>query len=415
MKRKLFFLLLFCLSIFSVYFATSIESKVYYGSTLKSTIPLNFFGMHIHRATTTTPWPAITFGSWRLWDAGVIWANLEPQKGKWDFATLDKYVELGEKNEVEIVLVLGQTPTWASARPTEQAVYGKGFGAEPQNIDDWRNYVRTVAERYKGRIRHYEIWNEIHLKKFYTGTVEKMVELSREAYKIIKEVDSSNVVISPSPGGQNIGLKVLEEFLEKGGGSWADILGYHFYVNPDPPEAMAESIELVKNIIAGHNLENKPLWNTEAGWFRPKPFPSDSLGAAYVARSYILNWAGGVRRFYWYAWDNIKAMSLHMVEPDYKTLKPAAIAYEEVQKWLVGAKMTYCQSDSQKTWTCQLTRDGDYAAYVVWNPNMQLNFEIPQDWQVKEVRDLEGSSQELHDAKSLEIGPSPLLLENVVS
>ncbi|NEP42468.1 MAG: endo-1,4-beta-xylanase [Okeania sp. SIO2H7] len=415
MKRKFVLVLLFCVTIFSIYFATSIESSVYYESALKSTIPLNFFGMHIHRATTTTPWPKITFGSWRLWQADITWAYLEPEKGKWNFATLDKYVELAEKNEVEILLVLGQTPTWASARPTEKAVYGKGFGAEPKNIEDWRNYVRTVAERYKGKIRYYEIWNEMHLKMFYTGTVEKMVELSREAYKIIKDVDSSNVVVSPSSGGQNVGLSVLEEFLEKGGGSWADILSYHFYVNPEPPEAMVELIEGVKNIIAGHNLENKPLWNTEAGWFKPKPFPSDRLGAAYVARSYILNWARGVRRFYWYAWDNIQFMSLHTVEPDFKTLKPAAIAYEEVRKWLVGAKMTYCQSDSQKTWTCKLTRDGDYTAYVIWNPNEQLNFQIPQDWQVKEVRDLEGASQKFHDAKSVEIGPLPLLLEDVVS
>jgi hypothetical protein len=415
MKRKLFFLLLFCTTIFSVYLATSIESSVYYVSTLKSTIPLNFFGMHIHRATTTTPWPKISFGSWRLWDAGVAWADIEPQKGKWDFATLDKYVELAEENEVEILLVLGQTPTWASARPTEKAVYGRGWAAEPKNIDDWRNYVRTIAERYRGRIKCYEIWNEPHLKKFYTGTVEKMIELSREAYKIIKEVDSSNVVVSPSPGGQGIGLSILEEFLERGGSAWADILAYHFYVNSEPPEVTIELLERVKNIIAKYNADNKPLWNTEAGWFKPKPFPSDSLGAAYVARSYILNWGGGVRRFYWYAWDNIEAMSLQMVEPDFKTLKPAAIAYEEVQKWLVGAKMIYCQSNSQKTWTCQLTRDGDYAAYVVWNPNMQLNFEIPQDWQVKQVRDLEGSSRELQGANTLEIGPSPLLLENLVS
>lgn len=415
MKRKLFFLLIFCTTIVSIYFGTSMELGVYYESTLKSKIPLNFFGMHIHRASTTTPWPKISFGSWRLWDSGVIWADIEPQKGKWNFATLDKYVELAEKNDVEIILVLGQTPTWASARPTEKGPYGKGFSAEPENIDDWRNYVRTIAERYRGKIRYYEIWNEIHLKKFYTGTVEKMIELSRETYKIIKEVDSSNVIISPSPGGRTIGLEILEEFLEKGGGDWADIMSYHFYVNPDPPEAMVESIKAVKSIIGRYNLENKPLWNTEAGWFKPKPFPSDSLGAAYVARSYILNWAGGVSRFYWYAWDNLKYMSLYMVEPDFKTLKPAAIAYQEVQKWLVGAKMNYCQSNSQETWTCQLTRDGDYKAYVVWNPNMQLNFEIPQYWQVTQLKDLEGSSRELQDLKSVEISPLPLLLENLVS
>src|SRR5690242_2605874 len=68
------------------------------------TIPLTYFGLHIHRVAQTqpwypygdkiTPWPSIKFGSWRLWDAYVGWPSLEPERGKWNFQTLDKYVSL---------------------------------------------------------------------------------------------------------------------------------------------------------------------------------------------------------------------------------------------------------------------------------------------------------------------------------
>ena len=80
--------------------------------------------MHIHGMVVPrpglkepTPWPSVPFGAWRLWDAYVGWPQLEPKQGTWNFSTLDKYVALAEAHNVEILLPLGLTPEWASARP----------------------------------------------------------------------------------------------------------------------------------------------------------------------------------------------------------------------------------------------------------------------------------------------------------
>lgn len=377
-------------------------------------IQANLFGMHIHRTATTTPWPTVPFATWRLWDAFVAWPNLEPRKGEWHFETLDKYLALASQHKVEILLTLGQSPPWASARPTDPSPYGPGRAAEPKNIEDWRNYVRTVATRYKGRIRYYEIWNEPNSKDFYSGTVERMVALSREAYRILKEVDSSITVVSPSATGMgNDGPSWLDNYLGRGGGDYVDVIAYHFYVVPNPPEAMQPLIGKVRQIISKYGLNRKPLWNTESGWSDPKPFPSDEEAAAYVARAYILNWAAGVSRFYWYAWDNQNWVSLHLTEADGKTLKPAAIAYAEVQKWLLGARITACEANSQKTWTCQLSRDSGYNAWIVWNPARKFRFDVPKTWSIQQVRSLTGSRRTLPTLDRLEIGPSPLLLEKL--
>jgi hypothetical protein len=83
------------------------------------------------------------------------------------------------------------------------------------------------------------------------------------------------------------------------------------------------------------------LWNTEAGWELPRPFFSDDVAAAFVARAYILNWAGGVDRFFWYAWDNQDWVSLHLTGPDSKTPTAAAKSYAQVESWLVGARMLF--------------------------------------------------------------------------
>src|SRR4051812_48189193 len=144
-------------------------------------VPPNYFGMHFHHAGTTTPWPAVAIGAWRLWDAYVAWPDLEPRKNEWHFETLDRYVSLAEEHHTELLLVLGLTPQWASARPREKSPYQPGNAAEPKNLEDWRAFVKTVANRYKGKIRAYEIWNEPDLKQTWTGSVDQMVALTREA------------------------------------------------------------------------------------------------------------------------------------------------------------------------------------------------------------------------------------------
>ena len=116
-------------------------------------IPLSYFGLHIHRADRGTAWPNVPFGSWRLWDAYVTWADLQPELDKWEFSRLDRYVVLAQSNNVELILPLANTPRWAAARPNESSAYALGNASEAKNIEDWRRYIKVVAKRYKGRIR----------------------------------------------------------------------------------------------------------------------------------------------------------------------------------------------------------------------------------------------------------------------
>ncbi len=391
---------------------------------IRPTIPASLFGIHIHRIyghpESITPWPSVPFATWRLWDARVSWPHLEPSKGTWNFETLDSYVNAASQHQVEILLPLGLSPAWASARPTEPSAYpspmGLGWAAEPNNLEDWRNYVRTVATRYKGRIQYYEIWNEPNVQRFFSGSVPQLVTLAKEAYQILKQIDPEIQVISPAAtGGDNgddwvDGPSWLDEFLTQGGKEFVDIIGYHFYVIPQPPEAMVPLVARVKTVMAKHHLNEKELWNTETGWSLPKVFSLPGEAAGYVARSYILMGSSGVTRFYWYAWDNHKGVSLEMTAADSETLEPAAIAYQEVQKWLVGAQLNECL-ESKNGWQCQLQRQGNYTAWILWNPYGSLMFNVPKNWQITHVRNLADDVQ-IWDGDRVPIGQSPILLEH---
>jgi hypothetical protein len=62
------------------------------------------FGLFIHRLDDGTAWPGVRFGSWRLWDAGVMWADLERTHGRWSFRRLDSYVAQAAAHDVEVLL-----------------------------------------------------------------------------------------------------------------------------------------------------------------------------------------------------------------------------------------------------------------------------------------------------------------------
>jgi len=386
-------------------------------------IPPLLFGLHIHRLASTTPWPSVEFGTLRLWDAGAAWPNVEPQPGRWDFSNVDRYISAAEQHHVQILMPIALSPVWASSRPDEKSSYGPGNAAPPKNLDDWRNYVRTVATRYRGRVHYYEIWNEPNLRDFFTGSPEQLVTLTREAQQILKQVDPSNRVISPSATGEG-GLTWLDNFLAAGGARYVDIIGYHLYVTPNPPEDMVSLTERVWGIMSQHGIRSYELWDTESGWrlanhnTEVKPIGNsgfsskvlaDTDASGYIARAYVLLWASGVSRFYWYAWDN---GVMGLTEADGRTIKPPAIAYGQIENWLVGARMTSCGSDNAGTWNCQITRQGGYVGRIMWNPSKSADVPLPGSWGVREVRDLAGNRHGMSGAKSVRISSTPVLLDN---
>jgi hypothetical protein len=230
----------------------------------------------------------------------------------------------------------------------------------------------------------------------------------REASQLVREVDPNNTVIAPAPEAEK-GLLWFEEFLRKGGAQYVDVLAYHFYVGANSPEAQVALIQKVKRIMTQYHVDTKPLWDTEAGWHDPRPFPSDELAAAYVARAYLLHWAAGVSRFYWYAWDNHSWTSLELTEKDNTTLRPAGNAYRTIERWMTGAILNRCADTSDGTWICDLTRNGT-PLHIVWNTAGKSTFSVPTSWHAANLEALEGGTSVIQGT-SVAIGVEPVLFQ----
>jgi hypothetical protein len=381
----------------------------------KRLIPRTYFGLnvnHMHDAPGFL-WPQVDFGAFRTWDSGDIWAHIEPQRGVYHWADLDRDVQQAAAHHSQFMLTLGQTPVWASADPTKPSVYGNGLGAPPKDIGDWKAFVRAAATRYKGRIQAYEVWNEPD-QNFYTGTPAQLVLLENATAEVVKQTDPSALVVAPAVSGGNSApaLKWYDDYLSAGGGRAADVIAYHLY--NDQAETDAQAMAAFRGVLKAHGLDRKPVWNTESGLDRAGH--TEAQGAAFVAREFIIDWALGFKRFYFYAYDNEGYFGLDKTigsVRDAADLGPTGLAYQQVQRWLLGTRMLSCASDAQGTWTCALLRPNGAPAWIVWNTNGPRNFAVPAAWHIQNSYDLTGRSAPVSSGNT-PIGIQPILLEESV-
>jgi len=349
------------------------------------------------------PWPAAKFGTLRLWDSGTSWTSLEPQQGVWNWQPLDIWVAAAEQHGVQdILLTLGQTPPWASTNPDDVNYIGAGAPAPPTDNQYWRDYITAVAQRYKGRIRYYEIWNEPNDPTYYTGTVAELAELTAEAYSILKSVDTGNTVLSPAayaPG-------YLNQLLEAGIAQNVDMIAYHFYETP--PEATASDIANVNLVMAANGVSAIPLWATEGASGDNTTAP-ESLAAAYLVRKYLVHLAFGSIRFDWYAWGKATTFCVGTEENDPRELTEAGRAFGILLNWLHGASLTGASIDASGTWQIGLILAGGNHGLIVWNPAATVQFAIPSTLHSASQHDIFGNATPV-DGSSVTIGDSPVLL-----
>ena len=364
------------------------------------------------------PWPPVRFGTLRLWDSGTSWTSLEPLKGVWNWQPLDVWVAAAEQHGIpDILLTLGQTPAWASTNPDDVNYVGAGAPAPPADIQDWRDYITAVAERYKGRIRYYEIWNEPNDSTYYTGTVAELAQLTAEAYRILKSVDPGNTVVSPAaylPG-------YLDQLLQAGVGSNVDMIAFHFYETP--PEATAAAIANVRLVMAKNGASNIPLWDTEGASGDTTTMPED-LAAAYLVRKYLVDLAFGSIRYDWYAWGRATSFCVGTEENDPRMLTKAGTAFGILLGWLNGASVTGASIDASGTWKIELMwlhgrpftgssprRPGSGRSHgmIVWNPGATIQLALPEVLHEGSQYDIFGNVSAIRGG-SVTVGSSPVLL-----
>jgi polysaccharide biosynthesis protein PslG len=375
-------------------------------------IPASYFGMTVLHLNLG--WPSVPFGALGKNGAPGEWISVEKRKGQFDWREIDRYAEAAEGHGMGFFFSSGFVPEWAAAEKSScrQANFDREVSmctSMVANIRDWDNFVTALVTRYKGRIHIYDLWNEPWNQNIFTSSVPDMATLTTHMHDIIRSIDPSAVIVAPAPTPH----RWLDGYLAAGGVRSADVYSVHGYTtNMDLDTAevsQAWKSEPLKAILARYGLADKPIWDTEGSWGNQgrRAIKDPDLQAAFVARAYLLHWAAGITRYYWYAWD----------EPNWGTLwdrqtglRKPGVAYGQVYNWMVGATMTrLCEERGGDTWNCEFSRPGGYAAEAVWNTSGGKSYSVPSKF--TQFRDLDGNIVKVSSG-SVEIGLKPILLEN---
>lgn len=265
-------------------------------------------------------WPTVPVQALRLWDTRTAWLNLEPAPDEWDFDRLDRLVLLAESRGVQrITLVLGGTPAWAatSVRDTDAFWLGPGSASPPRELADWTQFVQVVAERYRGRITAYEIWNEPTDQAFWTGTIDQWVDLVTAAASEIRRVDSGARIVAPGIAiTSKADLARVQPWLTElamRGPAITD-LSIHFYPHTlDQAGTLRAAVRSLRRSARSLGLPSG-IWVTEVNLVGGASLPAKRQRAV-IASIFDQAEAAGVRALTWYAWTDLTAPDLMQFQP----------------------------------------------------------------------------------------------------
>ncbi|HUU09527.1 MAG TPA: hypothetical protein VM431_03200 [Phycisphaerae bacterium] len=251
------------------------------------------FGTHTNSTTRHILMAKAVGINWtRLHDAGtpyIGWYHLEPEKGKWQFC--DKELKRYRRWGMKVLGSFSTAPRWASYF-ADQKPHDGYFDRfyQPKRMEDFAEYVRTVAQRYKGVIDAYDVWNEpwIHAwwgvdydeskrdRQGYLTSKEPQkdfVRLMKTAYEVAKQVDPGITVLGVNTttdgGGEHSisGTEWTRGIVEHGGLDFCDAIAYHQYTGAGlgfPGDAAQMGYQdAIGPIIEKVGRAPKPVWMTE--------------------------------------------------------------------------------------------------------------------------------------------------------
>lgn len=364
-------------------------------------------------------WPGAKVGAIRLWDSGVTWRQIETSRGVFNFGPLDAQVNAARSKGARVLLVLGQTPSFHATKPRAGGYYGAGSTSMP-TLTSWRNYVGKVVRRYKGRGIDYQVWNEANVSGFWSGTPRQMATLTKATAKVVANNDRSAKVVSPALATRLTGQrKWLRDFyaLRTGGrrvAGWVDAVSLNLYPMPrQGPEASMKLLAASRTMLSALGVR-KPIWNTEinyglqsGGGGKAKAI-TRKRQAAFVARTYVLNAANGVKRTFWYSWGLQDLANTELTFPS-GGISRAGTAYRVVGDWLIGTRMQGCSRDSRGTYTCTARYAGGVKR-IYWNPSRKVTIRtVPS---ATRWTGLLGTSTSIRGGKALGVGFSPIMVRS---
>lgn len=179
---------------------------------------------------------------------------------------------------------------------------GGPFSFPADALPEWKAYVADILRKTRGRVRHWEVWNEPPNFSESKSPAD-YAKIVAAAYEAVKEMDPSAQV---GLAAQSVNLNFLAQAIEAGAANRFDYVTVHPYETLGLVERGWEAqymsiVPTIRKMLADKcpGRKDAPVWFTELG----QPVEKDVTPARQadtLVKAYVLALAQGVRRVHWF-------------------------------------------------------------------------------------------------------------------
>lgn len=179
------------------------------------------------------------------------WRDIEPaKKGEYDWYRPDYIVDAVNRYELDLIVRIDRQPLWAVRALPDSEIKAN---QPPVVLQDFGDFCFALAERYKGRVAAYQVWNEPNLSREWGEKPPNPADytaLLKVCYEGIKLADPEAIVISaglaptggPMPQAMNDEV-YLTGMYAAGAGDYFDVLGLNAPGYKAPPDVAPDEAE----------------------------------------------------------------------------------------------------------------------------------------------------------------------------
>jgi hypothetical protein len=205
----------------------------------------------------------------------IPWIDVEPDPDKWHWDYVDHQVAEAEKRGLAMFAYMGLTPDWALPPEAPKGMPGIGYRFPPPDSrkEQFVRYSKEVAKRYKGRIKHYQFWNEPNGCSWVRDGCSNGDQFALYTqwlivwYDAMKSEDPDCVLGAGALDynqGVSEGYKYLEGMYQNGAKDHFDAFSIHPYDSKGTLHYKA--IEDTRRVMVEHGDGHKGMWISEWGW-----------------------------------------------------------------------------------------------------------------------------------------------------
>ena len=229
----------------------------------------------------------------------IHWSEVQREPEWLDPLPIDRMVDSYEGSGIRILVSVVGAPDWARHPDNVQLL---------ENWEVFGDFMAFLADRYRGRVHAWEIWNEQNMAHEMHGfvRVSDYAFLLSAGYQGVKDADPDALVVfgGLTPTGVNDpeaainDVDYLREYYNFEGGAFQqffDVLGAHLNATNNPPETSYpdnpgpgewtdhNSFYFLRGLdlrgVMNEFGDERPVWVTEFGWSTENQAPGYEYGA----------------------------------------------------------------------------------------------------------------------------------------